>query len=139
MNEIYPADCVMYRFLVNPSQLQYRVDGHEDVVNAKPSPAQEDSSEVSLQLKLAKGAAPSPQQTPSRIESSEKTTSSRRHSNAHIDDEPPVALFRPSETPFDALDDAIEEAKAVKDLVSVFKAEWMVNVDEHEATRSRRR
>lgn len=116
VSEIYPADCIIYRFLVKPSQPQYQVTGSEPHSSLQQSPVPTASSEVSLQLKPAKGMPYPAQQTPSQTESSEKPLSSLHLDNAHANANVPATVSRPSNRATDALDDAIEEAKAVQDL-----------------------
>jgi len=112
----------MYRFLVNPSQAQYQVVGHEIAVSAEqssPPPTPAASSETSLLLKPDKGATSSQKQTLSRTENSAQALPSNPNSNARIDAEAPAPVLRASDSPTDALDDAIEEAKTIKDLVCI--------------------
>ena len=77
VNEVYPADCLIFKALVNPEQPQYRVSGHEDALIVQESPTPAASSEASLQLKPEKGDTRPPTQTPSRTEDSGQTPSSR--------------------------------------------------------------
>ena len=77
VNEVYPADCLIFKALVNPEQPQYRVSGHEDALIVQQSLTAA-SSEKSLQLKPEKGGTRPPTQTPSRTEESGQTPSSRR-------------------------------------------------------------
>ena len=78
VNEVYPADCLIFKALVNPEQPQYRVSGHEDALIVQQSSTAAASSEASLQLKPEQGDTRQPTQTPSRIEDSGQTPSSRR-------------------------------------------------------------
>ena len=78
VNEVYPADCLIFKALVNPEQPQYRVSGHEDALIVQQSSTAAASSEASLQLKPEKGDTRQPTQTPSRIEDSGQAPSSRR-------------------------------------------------------------
>ena len=78
VNEVYPADCLIFKALINPKQPQYRVSGHEDALIVQQSPTAAASFEASLQLKPEKGDARPPTQTPSRTEDSGQTPSSRR-------------------------------------------------------------
>lgn len=126
----------MYRFLVNPRQPQYQVTGHEGMLSGKQSPTLAESSDMSLQLKPAKGLPSPARQTPSRTESSEKPLSIHHFGDVHVDIKAPAPLVRPSFAPSDALDEAIEEAKAVQDLVSIFHNHSLTRTDWYEATRS---
>lgn len=78
VNEVYPADCLIFKALVNPEQPQYRVSGHEDALIVQQSSTAAASSEASLQLKPEKGGTRLPTQTPSRTEDSGQTPSGRR-------------------------------------------------------------
>ena len=50
VSENYPADCISYRALLDPKQLQFRVKGYEIPLGARPVSA---GSDTSLQLKPA--------------------------------------------------------------------------------------
>ena len=78
VNETYPADCLIFKALINPKQPQYRVSGHEDALVVQQSLTAAASSEASLQLKPEKGDIRPPAETPSRSEDSGQTPSSRR-------------------------------------------------------------
>lgn len=104
--------------------MQYRIPGHEEVLKETKSPNQVDSSDTSLQLKHA-GKDLQLQQTPSRTEPSEDSCSVTIVQKAqdptgtipeldHVPETPPIA----SRFPPDDLSKAIEEAQAIKDLVS---------------------
>ncbi|KAK3176330.1 hypothetical protein OEA41_007653 [Lepraria neglecta] len=45
VNETYPSDCIIYRFLVNPNQHQYRITGHEEAQAIKDLPLDFDEDE----------------------------------------------------------------------------------------------
>ena len=77
VNEVYPADCLVFKALINPEQPQYRVSGHEEALIVQQSPTAAVSSEASLQLKPQKEDARPPTQTPLRTEDSGQTPSSR--------------------------------------------------------------
>lgn len=77
VNEVYPADCLIFKALVNEHQTQYRVPGHEDALIVQQPPTSEVSSETSLQLKPEKKDCRPRQQTPSEIKGSEQTSLSR--------------------------------------------------------------
>ena len=121
MNEVYPSDCLTYGFLVNPDQGYYKLDGQEDIIRPQHSPTIASSSTSSLQVKL-KNQEAKPPQSPSRTEESEPDTPDRTsdHGATSVIDQsasgksPGVSPRLP-----DSLDEAIEEAKAIQDLVSM--------------------
>ncbi|KAI4842316.1 DNA polymerase beta-like protein [Aureobasidium sp. EXF-8845] len=60
VNENYPPSCMEFYKLVDPSSIEFRVKGYEmpaPVSVAQPQPASSQVSDVSLQLKPAKGRA----------------------------------------------------------------------------------
>lgn len=77
VNQEYPADCLIFKALINANQPQYRVPGQEDALVVQQSPMTAPSSDTSLQLKPEKGDKAPPQQTPSRTEGSEQSYTSR--------------------------------------------------------------
>lgn len=77
VNQGYPADCLIFKALINVNQPQYRVPGHEDALVLQRSPMTAPSSDTSLQLKPEKGDNAPLQQTPSRSEGSEQLYTSR--------------------------------------------------------------
>ncbi|KAI4120904.1 MAG: hypothetical protein LQ338_006691 [Usnochroma carphineum] len=118
VNELYPAECIQYQTLVNPDQRLYQVQGFQD----KPAPKQPqnfESSPQSLPLKPQKRANNHPSQTPSRTVPSEESSVDRPPvaGTTRLIPETPVrpAPKLPNRPP-DALDKAIEETLAVKDL-----------------------
>ncbi|KAL8933149.1 MAG: hypothetical protein Q9211_005936, partial [Gyalolechia sp. 1 TL-2023] len=114
VNELYPAECIQFQMLVNPDQRLYRVPGRQE----KPAPERdgnvESSSIKSLPLKHQ------PSQTPTRVQASEKSSIDQPSGEVHISHPSPKSPVRlPPESrdrPPDALDKAIEETLAVKDL-----------------------
>lgn len=122
VNELYPAECIQYKAVVNPDQRPYHVQGFRE----KPAPQREASVETSstksLSLKPEKGRAKQPSETPTRTEPSEQNsldgpitaeTNIGGLPEAPVHQEPKLQDRIP-----DALDMAIEETLAVKDLVS---------------------
>ncbi|CAD6576336.1 MAG: hypothetical protein ASARMPREDX12_007849 [Alectoria sarmentosa] len=118
VNERYPADCIMYRFVVDEIQPLYRVAGHDDALMVQHSPTPALSSGTSLQLKPEQREHLPPQQTPSRTEGSELTSSSRVPVDAGFAKEPSPqrSTMPPHAYPQNDLDKAIAEAQATKDL-----------------------
>lgn len=105
---------------MNPNQPYYQVKGQEVTLITRDSSNPAISSDTSLQLKPEKGNPPP--QTPSRTENSEKAPSSQL-----VNDAIPTTHLTPTDTMIklpehtqSALDEAIEEAKAIQDLVSLF-------------------
>ena len=123
VNEDYPADCIKYQALVNPDQVMYHIRGRPSNVVKE----QEDTTAVvaaeSLPLKPEKRANTESSPTPSHTEPSEQLSAQKP---AVVIDT--VACIPPSNQeapgsrlqnkPADALDEAIDEMLAVKDLVS---------------------
>ena len=79
------------------------------------------SFDPSLQLKPDRGEILQLQQTPSRTEGSVQDYSSHIHPRAKLLDNTEHARepLQASELSYNALDEAIEEAKAIQDLVSL--------------------
>ncbi len=121
VNETYPTDCIIFRILVNPCQPQYRVTGDVGVLSAHQSLTPVLSFDPSLQLKPDKEDLLQLQQTPSRTEGSVQDHSSQNHLEAKLSDntEHGRGPLQASELSYNALDEVIEEAKAIKDLVSL--------------------
>ncbi|KAL8649446.1 MAG: hypothetical protein Q9226_005575 [Calogaya cf. arnoldii] len=122
VNENYPAECIEYRTVVNPDQVLYHVRGRPRKVVAEQKDRSEDSTVNSLPLKPGKRAIADPSPTPSRTEASEQLPA---HCHTAVDTvvcTPPTETHRtgsePRNAPADALDEAIEEMRAIKDLVS---------------------
>ena len=83
------------------------------------------SSDTSLQLKRDKGEGLKLQQTRSRTEGSERALLNQNHYGAARQPgaaEQEQGAIQLSEHPKNALDEAIEEAQAIKDLVSPYYA-----------------
>ncbi|KAL8719903.1 MAG: hypothetical protein Q9225_003162 [Loekoesia sp. 1 TL-2023] len=106
--------------LVNPDQRLYHVHGRQEKSAPEQEQLIESSSAKSLPLKPEKTAINQPSQTPTRTEASEQSSGNQRLLVKKIARPPPQAPahFPPDlrDRPPDALDKAIEEALAVKDL-----------------------
>ena len=119
VNEVYPADCIKYRFVVNPNQILYHVKGHQQAIRSAQSSSSLTSPEMSLSLKPSRRELVQQAQTPSKTEGSEQGSlgpipaSNEPHVTSHITE---ATYTRPDECEQDALDEAIDEARAVKDL-----------------------
>lgn len=125
VDEVFPADCISYRVVLDPSQRQYHIKGYvpaQDDQGAKiifpPSSA---SSDTSLQLKPAgKAVTVREPQTPSAAESS--SIGEPSIGTSHIPSSP-VEQQAPQDQQIQAskhseLDDAISEAKRLQHMVS---------------------
>lgn len=116
VDEGYPAECIGFREVLSTKQTRFRVKGVPvPPVVKEPVPAEEASSIGSLQLKPAgkQQQAPTPSQSP---------TTSNNEAGVQVAEPPEVGRdetvleARPLRER-DALDEMIDEAKAVKDLV----------------------
>jgi hypothetical protein len=121
VNEMYISDCIIFRCLVKSSQPHYRIAGHEEALAPKPISTPALSTAPALQPKPDNGASLKLQQTPSRTEGSEGESLSQSFHGAVN----PIGASGPgggsprhSGYAENALDEAIGEAQAVKDLVS---------------------
>lgn len=121
VNELYPSECIQYQMLVNPSQRLYHVQGFQEKLKPEQGRSFETPSIESLPLKSRKSAA-KPSQTPTRTEASDQN---QVDGPCAVDATTCPVLEAPvSPCPIldnqlpDALDKAIEETLAVKDLVS---------------------
>ena len=125
VDETYPADCISYKLLVDPTQKQYLVKGYPEPNTAQNKMTGHENnsgtSDVSLQLKPAqKSVMTREPQTPSTATSSlpnAASTSENDHatSSARAATETVVEI-----TPADSsiLDSAINEAKKLQHMVS---------------------
>ena len=120
MDESYPSECIKFRSILNPAQTRFRVNGIPTPSVAKePSPvdADEPSSAGSLQLKPPKGQE---QQTPTQSDQQPSDQNTPGPIYGQQEDLTSAAQAAQEEVPFrerDALDDLIDEAKTVQDLV----------------------
>lgn len=119
----------MFRFLIDATQFHYQVEGYVEALAAKASAASTaPSSAGSLPLKPDKGAFVKPPETPSRTQESvsdgpgsgELKTLSEKFCNHDTEAVAPGPSGQGSE---DALDQVIEEAKALAHLVS-YSRNW---------------
>ena len=119
VNERYPSDCIIFRYLVRPDQPQYLVAGYQQAMQAEQASASATSSAKSLPLKPDKAG---PFVTPSQTEGSDELAAARQLELAAQKTEAERAIHAgPSNTGNrkDALDEAILEAREVEGLVSV--------------------
>ena len=120
-NENYPAYCIGYRFLVNPDHPLYEVKGHKKALQAHLESVPSTPSTNSLVLKPSNGDAAS-QRTPSRTESSSRDIVPDANSKPTSNSVAPQASEQSVHSikyNYDALSEAIEEAKITKHLVSL--------------------
>lgn len=126
VDECYPSECVKFQTVLDPSQTRFRVNGtpNPSAVEEPPAPeVVEQSSIDSLPLKPPKGKE---QQTPTQ---SEQLSNGQNGSGAAYNQQPNQQPYEESatareEVPVrerDVLDDIIDEAKIVKDLVGCLK------------------
>lgn len=130
VNEGYPAECIMFRFLIDATQSHYQVKGYKEALAAESSVSFATPSSVgSLLLKPDKGAFVKPPQTPSRTESIEEQPAPEELAipsmNSFNVQEEAANTQPPRDGPRDALDEAIEEAKAIEYLVSCLNPSYV--------------
>ena len=118
MDESYPSECIKFRSILNPAQTRFRVNGIPTPSTVKePSPdAAELSSAESLPLKPPKGQEPN---TPTQ--SDQQPSDQNVPDPTHGEQIDQITRAVQEEVPpreRDALDDLIDEAKTVQDLVS---------------------
>lgn len=114
----------MFRFLIDANQFHYQVEGYTEALAAKDSVTSAAPSSVgSLALKPDKGAFVKPPETPSRTEESLSDRPAPEELNISSEESCKHGMEggtpEPSrQGPKDALDQVIEEAKALAHLVS---------------------
>ncbi|KAF2233574.1 Nucleotidyltransferase [Viridothelium virens] len=126
VDELYPADCITYRFLVDPKQFPYRVQGQPDEKPEKPCSSTDfPSTDSSLQLKPPrKDTLRQEPRSPSRTEDSNnepRAEYQEQTQDYQLDAEEFVAELdkpRPSSTVDrrDSFDEVIREAKSLEHL-----------------------
>ena len=118
MDESYPSECIKFRSMLNPTQTRFRVNGIPTPSTVKePSPdTAELSSAESLPLKPPRGQE---QNTPTQSDqqSNDQNVPGPTH-DQQIDQVTSAAQGEVPPRERDALDDLIDEAKTVQDLVS---------------------
>lgn len=124
VNDTYPIDCIQFKAMLDPTQRQYRVRGHEHVLEDKPAqtPASQ-TSDKSLQLKPAQSRPGkwdyAPQRgTPPRSEASTQNLPIVRNPGISPT-EPPVSTESDVTLHFevgDLLDEMIREARTMAHL-----------------------
>lgn len=126
VNETYIPDCIQYRFLVNPKQPHYQLRGYENGPIDQQTPTTAVSSDTSLKLKPDKNEIAQMQQTPARTEETAPASSLQSCECLKPNKETekvPESAANSLENSRDALDEAIEDARAVKDLVGLHTLE----------------
>lgn len=107
------------RYLFNPLQRQYQLDGQQEALVAQRSSASTASSLVSLPLKPSRAHPP---QTPSRTEGSSEIAVTRIldtvAKEAAEQEKLEVKRTKARAVPSSALDEAIEEARELEFLVN---------------------
>ena len=120
MNQTWLPDCIKFRFLTDPRQAEYQVEGYETVEVAE-EPANVDSSERSLSLKPDRSTFAQEPETPSKTEGSEQESLLQllKDDEARaLEEQRQISRNAETKASRDALDDAIAEITALKDLVS---------------------
>lgn len=117
VNEDYPAECIKFRSLLSVTYSRFRVNGTQAALEVEDPPADR-SSDASLQLKPPRGQAqctPSPSQNADNLKQALPVNNvygeNYKEAEAETVSGPQVDRER------DALDDLMEDVKAVKDLV----------------------
>lgn len=120
VNEDFTADCMAYQFIVNPQQTRYYLEGQKQVMIAqKPAPLPQITEQNFAGAGGDNDHAPK-QETTTLYENSRI---SARLSPEYIEAQEPSSFMQKPDlvertgANRNALDEAIEEAKAVKDLV----------------------
>ena len=121
VNEKYPSDCIIFRYLVRPEQPQYAVAGHHETREAERASSSTKTSAQSLQLKPEKAQ---PIVTPSQSEGSDELAAARQlevaAQKAAIERAKHARAANAEAKPNnDALDEVIAAAKEVEGLVGV--------------------
>ncbi|KAL6717933.1 hypothetical protein ACLMJK_004018 [Lecanora helva] len=118
VNDIWAPDCLTYGFLVNPDQAYYKLKGQIATSIPQQSSATTEGSEKSLQVKPERTRSHM-QPSPSNVEPSEQRPLSQPpHEEVNLSKAGPRKTEEPSSLTHSgsALDEAIEEAKAIQDL-----------------------
>lgn len=121
VTEDYPSECIKFRSILNTTQSRFRVNAAKTTVNQEDNSASADqASDVSLQLKPPRkraGASPTPSPNggndPAPVAQFPADTVRRGTDTEKRNDSPPTRER-------DALDDLVDEVKAVEHLVSLF-------------------
>ncbi|KAL9094292.1 MAG: hypothetical protein Q9165_003432 [Trypethelium subeluteriae] len=126
VDELYPADCIAYRFLVDPNQFQYRIQGQPDETLKNPCHLTDlPSTDSSLQLKPPrKDALRQEPRSPSRTEDSNSIPQVEHQTitqDYQLDAKELVAEFdKPTSSSAlgrrDSFDEVIREAKSLEHL-----------------------
>ena len=119
MNQTYLSECIEHRLVANPRQPQYQVEGYGTAEVAE-EPVNVDSSEKSLSLKPDRSTFAQEPETPSKTESEQESLLQRLKDDEAraLEEQRQVSKNAQTKATRDALDDAIAEITALKDLVS---------------------
>ncbi|KAE8133157.1 hypothetical protein BDV38DRAFT_287018 [Aspergillus pseudotamarii] len=128
LDESYPSECIKFRTVLSTSHVRFRITGMPVVSEAREASQQNEPSDESLPLKPA---GRQQRQLETQSQSSESEDDSEYQPDAQkVDGYPDEAHNEVFNEPLrgrDALDDMIDEAKAVKDL----PLEPLDSFDEH--------
>jgi DNA polymerase IV len=123
VNDTYPIDCIQFKAMLDATQRQYRVRGHEQALEKKAAQTQESqTSDKSLQLKPAQSKPGKwdyvpPRATPPRSEASTQNAPNVRRSEPLPTDVPINTENDVVSTPEGgALDEMIREARTLTHL-----------------------
>lgn len=110
VDESYLSECIRFRSVLSPGQTRFRVSGvpKSPVVEEQPVKEAEQSSSGSLPLKPPKGKGQSTPTPPEQLSGGQ----------LQHEDEEPIPVEEVPGRGRDVLDDIIDEAKVVEDLVS---------------------
>ncbi|KAE8372152.1 hypothetical protein BDV26DRAFT_274724 [Aspergillus bertholletiae] len=116
LDESYPSECIKFRTVLSTSYVRFRITGMPIVSPAGDAPLQMEPLDESLPLKPAGRQQRQPEKQPQLSESEDDSEypPDAQHANGYSD-EAHKAVCEPLRER-DALDDMIDEAKAVKDL-----------------------
>lgn len=126
--EQYTADCMSYQFVVNPNQRQYYIEGQREALSIKDPLVSAPSATTSLPPKPdgKPGKKPELRGNPCVQNLTGNEGNANLSTNERAQNDRTAEVTRPvpttgsgkcNEIVQDALDEAIEESKAVKDLV----------------------
>ena len=120
VNEDFTADCMAYQFIVNPQQTKYYLEGQKQVmISQKPAPVPQIT-----ESKSTRAEGDSANVSERKITALDENLRISTHPSPEFNEaeEPSSFVLKPdlverAGASRNALDEAIEEAKAVKDLV----------------------
>ncbi|KAB8255107.1 hypothetical protein BDV32DRAFT_142310 [Aspergillus pseudonomiae] len=117
LDESYPSECIKFRTVISTSHVRFRITGMPVVSKATEEPQQNEPSDESLPLKPTgrQKRQLETQSQPSESEDDSEYPPDAQKPNGYSDEAQKEVVYEPLRER-DALDDMIDEAKAVKDL-----------------------